>query len=53
MKSIRKVDGRKMKQVVVKINKAMTEIIMKEMINMIGDLGLLEGDGCQPMLVLD
>ena len=30
-----------------------TRIIMKEMIKMIGDLHLFEGDGCQLMLVLD
>ena len=31
----------------------MTSIILKEMIKRIDDLRLFEGDGCQPMLVLD
>ena len=35
------------------VDNSMTIIIMKEMIKMIGDLRLFEGDGCQPMLVLD
>ena len=35
------------------VDDSTTSIIMKEMIKMIGDLRLFEGDGCQPMLVLD
>ena len=35
------------------VDDSTTIIIMKEMIPMIGDLRLFEGDGCQPMLVLD
>ena len=35
------------------VDDSTTSIIMKEMMKMIGDLRLFEGDGCQPMLVLD
>ena len=35
------------------VDDSTTSIIMKEMISMIGALRLFEGDGCQPMLVLD
>mgnify|MGYP000872108460 CR=1 FL=1 len=34
------------------VDDSTTIIIMKEMIPMIGDTRLFEGDGCQPMLVL-
>ena len=35
------------------VDNSTTSIIMKEMMKMIGDLRLFEGDGCQLMLVLD